>query len=225
MITGPDDRDAVLPSSHPRVAAASWVEALRKPDTRLLAPLRLPRRYADARLAEIPKAGLRTLVRAYCDQFAEAAARGVAPGLFGATQSWKTYAACVVCRYVWHVQRLDVEFVQCAAEFAQLERDRFAPAAAARLERLATAPFVVLDDFPLVPPGGYAAGMLIEVCSRRFDALLPTCYTGNILPRPKSAGDATDEVTARYGPQFSRRLLDATVGYRMAFAVQPPSAA
>jgi DNA replication protein DnaC len=178
-------------------------------DVRLLPPLALPERYRTAQLRQIGQADIAAVTILYCEQFREAAAHGLAPVFLGRVRTWKTYAAAAIARYVWHHERVAVDFVACPAEFTRFERRRFDPATDQELARLAATPFVVLDDFPLVAPNSYAAQLLVELVTRRFDATLPTLFTGNILMAP----DDTSEVDARYGPQFGRRLYEMGRGY------------
>jgi DNA replication protein DnaC len=184
-------------------------DPFRKLAPEYLGELELPKRYATARVADIRNPAVLGVSRDYCTQFDEIARRGVAPLLLGPVQTYKTYAAAAVTRYVHFYAQVPARFVSVPETFGRLERRRFDPAVEHELSRMKAVTFLVLDDFPLVGSGNYAAAMLVEVVTHRFDAMLPTLMTGNLWVSPEDVR----EVNQRFGPQFGRRLLDMSTGF------------
>ncbi len=173
--------------------------------------LNLPRRYETATVASIAHPVIREVARDYCERFEKVARHGIAPLLLGPVQIYKTYASAAVVRWVHHHEQLPTCFVSVPGEMARLERRRFDPDTEQQIEGMKRVSFLVLDDFPLVGAGTFASAMLVEIVSARFDAMLPTMMTGNIVVAEKN----TRELDAKFGPQFGRRVYDMSAGFRI----------
>lgn len=172
--------------------------------------LTLPARYAEATVPGIEHPTVRDVARDYCTRFDEVARHGIAPLLAGPVQTYKTYAAAAVCRYVHYYAQVPVRFISVPTEMARLERRRFDSHTEYEIAAMKDVTFLVLDDFPLVGAGTFASGMLVEIVTHRFDAMLPTLMTGNL-----GVGlNDTSELDARFGPQFGRRVYDMSTGFR-----------
>ncbi len=184
-------------------------DPFRKQDHRFLT-LALPPRYAGAAVSTIAHPTVRAVSRDYCTQFDDVARRGVAPLFVGPVATWKTHAAAAVLRYVHYYAQVPTRFVSVPEAFARLERRRFLPETEQDLEQMKLVTFLVLDDFPVVGGGSYAAAMLVEIVTHRFNACLPTLLTGNIWV----GRNDTKEVDARFGAQFGRRIYDMSEGFR-----------
>jgi DNA replication protein DnaC len=174
----------------------------------------IPARYADARIVlldqQAPVAA--SVVREYLESFWTHAPHGRAPAFVGITESYKTTAAAIVARRVWLGARLPVVWVSCGTELPLIEAHWFRDGSGAdrKVRMWQQAPFLVLDDITLARAGSRQAELLGTVIAARFDARLPTCWTGN------ARADALDaELAARFGAAITRRLLEGSAGFRI----------
>lgn len=188
----------------------NWLEDHIKPREELLAPNEIPRRYRDVKLDIVPHPGLVKAARKYGSDFWDAAVRGLAPLFLGAAGEYKTVTAAVIAQKIRRAG-IDVCWVNCAGEFSKFDREAFDPDTKKRLHALKTSPFLVLDDFAQVTPGSRMMNTLIEIGTHRYDNLLPTLYTGNLVV---NKGD-TSKLAAQVGACLERRMLDASEGYRV----------
>lgn len=187
----------------------SWLEKLVKP-VNVMGPSEIPRRYETVKLDIVPHAGLVKSARKYGADFWEAAPKGFAPLFLGAAGEYKTVTAAVIAQKV-RSAGIDVCWVNCAGEFSKFDREAFDPETKKRLNQLKNVPFLVLDDFAQVPPGTRMMNTLIEIGTHRYDNLLPTLYTGNLVV---TKGD-TSKLAAHVGACLERRMLDASEGYKV----------
>jgi hypothetical protein len=190
--------------------AGNWVEAEReeKWHPALRGSLNLPERFADAHPSGIPHEALRTVVRRYFASFQEEALIGRAPSFFGRAETFKTYSAAVIARWVHGYGHLQVEWVE-STEFGHLERNRFHADTTARLQRLETVAFCVLDDITNVVPRTPAETMLTGIACARFANNRPTVFTGNF----PLENDRVQQFADRYSPALARRILRGSAGY------------
>ncbi len=186
-----------------------YVELVRKDPIPLV--VRLPRRFAEAVLEEIPDEELLKLSSDYLFRFWELAANGIAPCFLGRARTWKTYAAAAIARVVNEKGKVDTEFVALPSAMLWMEQHRFSKEAADKVERWLTVPFLVMDDFAAVSDG-YARKVLEAVASTRHSETLPTLWTGNI--RLGEGNHKYSALVDKFGPLFSRRLLDSSKGFR-----------
>lgn len=177
-------------------------------------PLELPPRFQNPTPNDIPHEPLLEVARNYCRNFYEAASQGIAPTFLGQAQTWKTYTACMIGKWVWSVWHLDVVFVDCGQFLNALETDRFSPDAQRALERVKGIAFLILDDFTNVVPNTWAHRMLVDIATHRFNTLRPTVWTGNITdPHPiKKIGEV-------YGMSLARRVATGSTNYRCTLRV------
>lgn len=173
--------------------------------------VKIPPRYADATLDGIPVPALQECVRRYGAEYAVASAKGQAPFFCGSTQGYKTYAAAVLAKAVNEVLDVPVGWVNCAADFARMQREAFEVATRVQITQLKRVPFLVLDDFTQAATNARQRDLLVEIGTDRFDALLPTLYTGNITLSARNQAPLADLV----GACLARRILEASEGYRV----------
>lgn len=169
----------------------------------------LPERYQHLIGAGIGHSDVRTVAMDYLVHFWELAEQGIAPGFFGRSGSYKTYAACAVAEHVRNKGLVPTLYVPASPEFSRLERRRFDATTEHRLECLVHTPFVILDDITDVKPGSFALDMLIDVIKQRDARGVPTLFTGNAL---FSRSDPATLVQ-HFGAPVTRRLLERTKGY------------
>lgn len=152
------------------------------------------------------------MVREYLDQFWLYASRGRAPAFVGVTESYKTTAAAVIARRVWVGARLPVVWVNCGTELTMMEAQWFRNGTTSdkTLRQWQHAPFLILDDITLARTGSRQADLLGAVLSSRFDAELPTCWTGNAKMQTLEA-----DLASRFGAAVTRRLLEGSAGFRI----------
>lgn len=189
----------------------NWLAAYVQPHVSLLPPLELPRRYAEAKLDEIPYPALVKALKKYGDAFWTAAPKGIAPFFVGAAGTYKSYSAALLASSIREVYRIPVGWCNCAAELVQLDRRQFDKASEARIDFLKSVPFLVMDDFTQVKQGSRQLDIMIEIGTERFDQLLPTLWTGNI----SLSKDNTKELDDAVGACLSRRMLETSEGFRV----------
>lgn len=169
----------------------------------------LPARYASVTLADIGHERVRAKATEYLRVFPDAAARGLAPVFLGRSGEYKTVAAVALLKAVWQAYHIDVDFVQCDTLLA-LDIDRFSERTRKLLKRWKTVPLLVLDDFAAPKPDSFAAAVVQDLCTVRFDELWPTIYTANIqLPK----GEEYTRLAELYGGPFARRIEEGGRGY------------
>lgn len=193
------------------VTTETWLERERRTrwDVSQRAPLTLPGRFANATPQLVPVQALRDVIRNYCVDFDRLAGEGQAPAFFGRAETWKTYSAACVARWVHARARLEVEFVDAGVTFLELENQRFSDRSTARIHRLSTVAFLVLDDLttPMLRQNSVAEAFLNSVVCTRFAEKLPTLFTGNF----KIDTQATKFVE-RFGPALDRRIRTGSRG-------------
>lgn len=170
----------------------------------------IPAMFRDATWAGLPDGKIKDTTKRYLENFTEARAAGIAPMYLGKARTWKTSAACVIALAVADRGGLDTQFVSVPEWMADFTLDRFGRANE-DLYRWRTVSFLVLDDFAQIPPDGDAAAVLVGVVAARFNAKLPTIWTGNLAV----ASGQELKALHRYGPLFSRRVLERSEGYRV----------
>lgn len=166
---------------------------------------KIPARYADASIRMIPESHpLRQLSWRYLTEFADHAAKGIAPVYLGPTGEYKTYSAAVIAGLVG--ARVGTQFVSVPETFTLLDLDRHSAATRDTLQGVMRIPFLVLDDFFWVAKGSWAAQTLEAILAARFAECRPTLITGNlVLP----AGQEFEALSSQYSPLLARRLRDA----------------
>ena len=169
----------------------------------------VPARYAKAIGSDVGNEHVVALITRYWRGFEAFAEAGLGPVLLGTAREYKTVAAAALARAIWHDWQVGVEWAPCATMLTVLERDRYTDATRACLKWWRTVPVLVMDDFAVARPESYGADIIREVCSARFDALLPTIWTGNLALNP---GQEFAKIAQLYGPLFARRLQDAGSG-------------
>jgi DNA replication protein DnaC len=186
----------------------SWIDDVRAEHPSQLAPLDLPERYRSLKVATIPDPTLRNCAARYIADFWDYADQGKAPGFFGRSGSYKTWAAACIIERVHQRGLVDSEYVQAGREFARLERERFSPTTEPRLNRLCSVPFLVLDDITDVKANSEQLNMLDTVVKERDATGVLTLYTGNVLFTP----DRPEQLLQHFGAPMTRRLIETTRG-------------
>jgi DNA replication protein DnaC len=187
----------------------NWLEEQVKPK-QVLGPNEIPRRYQEVTLDIVTHPSLVKAARKYGAEFWDAAPRGLAPLFLGGAGEYKTVTAAVIAQKVRNAG-IEVVWVNCAGEFTKFDREAFDPDTKKRLEKIKTTPFLVLDDFAQIPTGSRMINTLVEIGTQRYDNMLPTLYTGNLVI---SKGD-TSKLAAHVGACLERRMLDASEGFRV----------
>lgn len=173
----------------------------------------LPSRFAhipfDEMLESLHKGPRRDLVTRYLAALSESELPYEAPLLLGRADKGKSYAAALIARIV-HQRTLRAAWINCAVDLQYTNEfvTRYLP-------RLARCPFVVLDDFGLVQPGSFEAKQLVAIMSARYDARLPTSWTGNF---DGSVEDVWMQIGALFGaagPNVVHRLREGSEGFRL----------
>lgn len=190
----------------------NWLSDTQVSHESLLSPNEIPRRFADVTLGLVTPQALVKVAQRYSDEFWNAAPKGIAPLFLGAAGQYKTVTAACIAKGIRQHYRINVAWCNCAAEFTQLDRDSFSEATRTRLAWLKSAPFLVMDDFAAVPAGGRMMHTMIEVGTTRYDAMLPTLWTGNLVLEKGNHAP----LVAAVGAALSRRMLETAKG----FAVQ-----
>ena len=187
----------------------NWLTKARKSHLELLAPNEVPRRFQDASLASVKPEALVRIAKRYSDEFWTVAPKGIAPLFLGTAGQHKTVTAAAIANGIRTHYLLDVAWCSCATEFVQFDRETFSPSTKQRMDWLKSAPFLVMDDFTQVPPGSRMMHTLVEVGCTRYDAMLPTLWTGNVLitKTDRSA------LIAAVGAALSRRMLETSEGF------------
>jgi DNA replication protein DnaC len=183
-----------------------WHAAQRK-------PFNVPPRFADAHPAGLPIPELRAVVVAYLADFDRQAALGVAPAFFGKARTFKTYAACVIGRWVAADPdggRLEAHFIDAGSRLHELERARYDAGTRDYLAWVKRVPFLILDDITNVRDRSWAADLMVEIATERFNDLRPTLYTGNST----FSADDLKRLADLYGTCLARRIFDGAQGFR-----------
>lgn len=187
----------------------SWLSGKRVVNAQLLRESEVPRRYEFAALQLVKPQALVTIARRYSDQFWDVAPQGVAPLFLGAAGQYKTMTAAAIAHGIRAHYLIDVAWCDCASEFTKFDRESFDPATKARMDWLKTAPFLVMDDFTQVPSGGRMMHTLSEIGCTRYNALLPTLWTGNVLLTKTDRQPLINAV----GAALARRILETSDGF------------
>jgi DNA replication protein DnaC len=170
--------------------------------------LPVPPRYADVTVATIGDPELLAAATEYLQHFEAAASQGLGPVFIGAAREYKTVAAVAVLKALWQHQ-VPVDYLP-GGGLLRFEVDRYSEATRKRLKAWESVPVLLVDDFAAPRQNSFGADVVLDVCSARFDAGLPTIWTGNLkLPR----GGEFERVEELFGPLFSRRLQDAGAGF------------
>lgn len=154
-----------------------WLLQLRAADAKHLQPLEVPKRYQSATWTDVPEGPLRSVAKRYGESFWGLASQGLAPVFLGPSGTGKTYTAAVLALGI-RAQLLDVGWCACGVDFAGLDRQLFGDATRKRVEWLRSAPVVVMDGFTEV--AGRGRTLITEIGLARFDAQLPTIWTGDL---------------------------------------------
>lgn len=187
----------------------NWLAKQRKTHPELLAPTEVPRRFQDVSLASVKPEALVKIAKRYSTDFWDVAPKGIAPLFLGTAGQHKTVTAAAIATGIRQQYWLDVAWCSCATEFVQFDRETFSPTTKQRMDWLKTAPFLVMDDFTQVPAGSRMMHTLVEVGCSRYDAMLPTLWTGNVLI---TKTDRSALITA-VGAALARRMLETSEGF------------
>lgn len=173
------------------------------------ASVEIPRRFASSTWEHLPDGPIRTTVDEYLRDFPEHYAVGKAPVLLGRARQYKTYALSLTARAIVETYHVPVVWVNVPSDIAGCERDRYSDRTLDRIKRWHDAPFLILDDFAAQEPGKYGGQLLISIAAHRFDAMLPTAWSGNVTV-------GTDKSPLQslmpWGPTFVRRLHETGKG-------------
>lgn len=178
-------------------------------------PLEIPERYGTESLAAIPNADIRQVIADYLLAFWTAAPAGKGPLLLGRTGTWKTTALALLARTVHRQVGIEVAWVSVPRYVLRLDLDRFDADLHRTIQHWGTVPFLVMDDWTEIQPNSQAHRVLVATMTARYDARLPTAWSGNLILTP---GRETQELGDRYGHLFARRLVETSEGFRMMLA-------
>jgi hypothetical protein len=167
----------------------------------------LPRRYHDATVDALPASAVRTVTEAFLADPLPHLEAGRAPVYLGRARQYKTFAAAAVAAALNQQYGLSALWVNVPSVLGEVQRNRFSDGTSMIMDRIKRVPLVIMDDFAAVKSGSFEAGVLVEICATRFDALLPTIWTGNVVPDKPHV-----ELAAQYGPSLARRLADTGKG-------------
>lgn len=173
--------------------------------------LDLPARFSGVQLEDLP-GRLQDVVNDYLERFPEVAPRGQAPLFLGRAETWKTAAAAVTLRHITSRYHVRCKFVSVPATLMQLANRRFEATTAATLVQWQAVPILLLDDFAVCERGTVAFEMLQSVVAARFDHMLPTLCTGNLV---LNRGREAEDLSQHLGPLLARRLLRAATGFTL----------
>lgn len=187
---------------------AKWHPTMRR-------PFNCPLRFKDAQPDGIPDDLLRGMVRRYLREFWTHAPQGVAPCFVGKARSYKSYAAAVIGRWVANAADVETWWIDCGDDLMVLERQRYEDATQEYIAWLKQVPFLIMDDFTNVREKTWAADLMVEIATARFNSLRPTLYTGNVL----FTKDDLQRLAGLYGACLARRIFDGADGFRY---VLPP---
>lgn len=168
----------------------------------------LPRRFEKPHPRELPQV-LRAVVLDYLTRFWDTAPEGIAPLFLGRARTWKSYAAAVICGGAVHAQ-VPTDFVSCPSELLNLDLDRFSAESRSLVRRWEQIPFLVLDDFAVIREHSFPGQILTAIAAARFDARLPTVWTGNL---GSQKGAEFSDIARLYSPMLARRLEDGSKGF------------
>jgi DNA replication protein DnaC len=157
-------------------------------------PVELPLRYRAADLGQLPNPLLRQVAETYLTDFWARAPEGAAPAFFGQARVGKTMAAACIARTV--NRAVSVTWWSMPMWVADPWGWK------------AQMPFLVCDDIQAVQATGRRAFELFQgVVSDRWDAQLPTVFTGNLLLPPDRE---LETLSQTFGPGVARRIYDAS---------------
>lgn len=167
----------------------------------------IPVRYRDVMLTDLPKHPVLESAVKYLQQFEEVRASGLAPVYVGRARQYKTTAAALIARELEARWGLGVQWVNAPDQIGAAARARFAATTQASIESWKQAEFLVVDDFYEVKPDSQAGELVKELMAGRFDRMLPTLWTGNVVLSER------DVISREWGPSFARRLADSGKGF------------
>lgn len=170
----------------------------------------IPAAYRDVQWDALLPGTLRDTVLQYLQEFPTALQTGKAPLFLGQALQGKTTAAVLIAIAVMEQAQQDIEFVSIPEVRPTLEFDSFSSRVSNYVLRWMTVPFLVMDDFAVAQSGSKTAIALEAVITKRFNNLLPTLWTGNILLPDR---DPFAPIAERYGALFARRLEQRAQGY------------
>jgi len=186
----------------------SWIKDHAVDHPLQLPPNPIPERFREAKLSKIENEAVRTVVVKYLTHFEAYATKGVAPSFLGKGGTYKSFGAGLIADRLYRQALLPLEYVACASQMAELERARYDAATSKFLRRLRTTPFLIMDDFTQIKLGTWTTDMLLEIADARYNALLPTMWTGNLFI---SKEDQSSLING-YGVSFARRLMEGSKG-------------
>lgn len=170
--------------------------------------VQLPLRFQDVTWEGLPGGPIRATVERYLRGFPDYLKTGQGPVLLGRAQQYKTYAAALLSRTLVETYRVPVLWVNTPSQVAACERDRYSARTQQQVDAWQSCPVLVLDDFATQIPGSYGQQLLVAVMSARFDAMLPTVWTGNVAVGTNSPWQSLTP----WGPTFKRRLYETGKG-------------
>lgn len=182
---------------------AKWHPTMRR-------PFNVPARFQDAHPEGIPDDFLRGIVRRYLREFWTVAPHGIAPVFVGKARAYKSYAAAVIGRWVANAADVETWWIDCGNDLHQMERDRYGDEVGKQIAWLKRVPFLVMDDFTNVREKTWAADLLVEITTARWNDMRPTLFTGNVLLGKE---DLT-RLASLYGTCLARRVYDGADGFR-----------
>lgn len=173
--------------------------------------VQLPARYQAVQWDALPPSPVRTTAEQYLRACPVALEHGQGACWFGRSRQYKTVAAALVSRALVDTFRVPVTWVNVPSALAACERDRYSASTQARLAQWQDCPVLVLDDAFAV--GTYGMTQLQAIAAARFDALLPTLWTGNHLLSSGAPPDEPWRALAPWGKSFLRRLRETGKGF------------
>lgn len=174
----------------------------------------LPARFAVIPLKamgeDLHKGPRRDLAKRYLETFSKnATLLYEAPLFIGRADKGKSYAAALIARIV-HRRVYRAAWINCAMDLQYT--DGFV---SKYLPLLSRYPFVVLDDFGLVQPGSFESKQLVAIMSARYDARLPTLWTGNFDGTAEETWTQIGSMFGMAGPNMVHRLREGSEGFRL----------
>lgn len=193
----------------------NWIEQWILLHPQPVAPV-IPARFAGMNSTEaIESPAIRRAVEKYVGEFMNAAPKGIGCLFIGKAGTYKSTAAYVLLHQVWKTYQLTGLVIQCPIVLNRFERNRYSPITEKDLAQLRREPLLVMDDFSQITPGGYQAGILLELAEARYSEMKPTIWTGNIAVSEPSTDAVTAAISSLYGPSFGRRVVEGSEGFRV----------
>jgi DNA replication protein DnaC len=171
---------------------------------------KIPAAFEKILWSTVPDSPIKSVGVKYLAEFPGNIAAGLAPVFLGRAGTWKTSVALLVAQELERQVSMDYEFVSVPEVRPKFEFNTYSDQVTHFLCRWATVPLLILDDFAVAEPGSRTTLALEATMATRYNALLPTIWTGN-LALPKH--NPFDGIADRYGALFSRRLQERATGY------------